>query len=53
MGEKGRVLLVDMAVPNTKAEFRALLDAADYKLTRIIPTIAPQGLLEAAPRACN
>ena len=65
MGEKGRVLLVDMVVPDTdamsfsklldlnilamtggrertKAEFRALLDAADYKLTRIIPTMAPQ-----------
>ena len=61
MPEKGRVLLVDMVVPETdatsfsklldlnmlamtvrrectKAEFRALLDAADYKLTRIIPT---------------
>jgi hypothetical protein len=58
---EGRVLLVDMVVPDTdamsfsklldlnmlamtvrrectKAEFRALLDAADYKLTRIIPT---------------
>ena len=76
MGEKGRVLLVDMVVPDTdamsfikpldlnmlamtggrertKAEFRALLDAADYKLTRIIPTMAPQSVLEAAPRVCN
>jgi hypothetical protein len=65
MAEKGRVLLVDMVVPDrdaksfsklldlnmlamtggrerTKAEFRALLDAADYELTRIIPTVAPQ-----------
>ena len=76
MAEKGRVLLVDMVVPDTdamsfsklldlnmlamtggrertKAEFRALLDAADYKLTRIIPTMAPQSVLEAVPRLCN
>ena len=76
MGEKGRVLLVDMVVPDTdamsfsklldlnmlamtagrertKAAFRALLDAVDYNLTRIIPTMAPQSLLEAVPRVCN
>jgi O-methyltransferase domain/Dimerisation domain len=70
MAEKGRVLIVDMVVPDTdamsfsklldlnmlamtggqertKAEFRALLDAADYKLTRIIPTMAPQSIIEA------
>jgi hypothetical protein len=34
----------------TKAEFRALLDAADYKLTRIIPTMAPQCIIEAVPK---
>ena len=33
----------------TKAEFSALLDAADYKLTRIIPTLAPQSVIEAVP----
>jgi O-methyltransferase domain/Dimerisation domain len=76
MGEKGRVLLVDMVVPDTDAlsfsklldlnmlamtggqertkdEFRALLDAADYRLTRIIPTMAPQSVLEAVPRIGN
>jgi SAM-dependent methyltransferase len=37
----------------TKAEFRALLDAADYKLTRIIPTMAPQSVIEAVPRVCR
>jgi hypothetical protein len=37
----------------TKAEFRALLDAADYKLTRIIPTMAPQSVLEAVPKIDN
>jgi len=33
----------------TKAEYRALLDGADYKLTRIIPTMAPQSVIEAVP----
>jgi SAM-dependent methyltransferase len=76
MAEKGRVLIVDMVVPDTdamsfsklldlnmlamtggrertKAEFHALLDAAGYELTRIIPTMAPQSVLEAVPRVCN
>jgi len=70
MPENGRVLLVDMIVPDgasasfsklldlnmlvmnggrerTQAEFCALLEAADYKLTRIIPTMAPQSVIEA------
>jgi SAM-dependent methyltransferase len=34
----------------TKAEFHALLDAADYELTRIIPTMAPQSIIEAVPK---
>jgi hypothetical protein len=34
----------------TKAEFCTLLDAADYRLTRIIPTMAPQSVIEAAPK---
>jgi hypothetical protein len=34
----------------TKDEFCALLDAADYRLTRIIPTMAPQNIIEAAPK---
>jgi O-methyltransferase domain/Dimerisation domain len=73
MPEKGRVLLVDMVVPDldatsssklpnlnilaltggrerTKAEFHVLLDAADYKLARIIPTMAPQSIIEAVPK---
>jgi SAM-dependent methyltransferase len=76
MAEKGRVLIVDMVVPDTdgmsfsklldlnmlamtggrertKAEFHALLDAAGYELTRIIPTMAPQSVLEAVPRVCT
>lgn len=73
MPEKGRVLLVDLVVPDldatsssklpdlnilaltggrerTKAEFHVLLDAADYKLARIIPTMAPQSIIEAVPK---
>ena len=74
MAKNGRVLLVDMVVPEddatcfsklldlnmlvmtggrerTKAEFWALLDAADYKLTRIVPTMAPQSVIEAVPKS--
>jgi hypothetical protein len=35
----------------TKAEFCALLAAADYKLTRIVPTMAPQSVIEAVPKS--
>ena len=73
MAGKGRLLIVEMVVPDTdamsfsklldlnmlamtggrertKAEFRSLLDAADYELTRIIPTMAPQSVIEAVPK---
>jgi SAM-dependent methyltransferase len=73
MAPNGRVLIVDMIVPETpspsfsklldlnmmvmtggrertKAEFSTLLNAADYRLTRIIPTMAPQSIIEAVPR---
>jgi hypothetical protein len=76
MAGKGRVLLVDMVVPEsdavsfsklldlnmlamtggrerTRAEFRALLEAANYELTRIIPTMAPQSIIEAVPKVCR
>jgi len=33
----------------TKSEFCALFNAADYKLTRIVPTMAPQSVIEAIP----
>jgi hypothetical protein len=33
----------------TRAEFAALLNTAGYSLTRIIPTVAPQSVLEAIP----
>jgi hypothetical protein len=74
MAEEGRILLIDMVVPDTDAksfsklldlnmlamtggrertqgEFRALLDAAGYKLTRIVPTMAPQSVIEAVPKS--
>jgi SAM-dependent methyltransferase len=74
MASNGRVLLVDMVVPEndascfsklldlnmlvmtggrerTTAEFRALLDAAGYRLTRIVPTMAPQSVIEASPKS--
>jgi hypothetical protein len=50
-----KLLDLNMLVMNggrerTRAEFCALLDAADYKLTRIIPTMAPQSVVEAMPK---
>ena len=34
----------------TQAEFFGLLDASDYRLTRIVPTMAPQCVIEAVPK---
>lgn len=34
----------------TKSEFHALLDAADFRVSRIIPTMAPQSIIEAVPK---
>jgi hypothetical protein len=34
----------------TQAEFCGLLDASDYRLSRIIPTMAPQSVIEAVPK---
>lgn len=47
-----KLLDLNMLVMNggrerTKAEFCALLNATDYKLTRIVPTLAPQSMVEA------
>ena len=73
MTGKGRVLIVDMVVPDsdamsfskvldlnmlamtggrerTRAEFHAVLDAANFELTRITPTVAPQSVIEAVPK---
>jgi hypothetical protein len=33
----------------TKSEFCTLFNAAGYKLTRIVPTVAPQSVIEAIP----
>ena len=43
------MLVNDGGRERTKAEFTALLDAAGYKLTRIVPTITPQCVIEASP----
>lgn len=53
-----KLLDLNMLVMNggrerTKAEFCALLEAADYKLTRIVPTMAPQSVIEARPKVCQ
>ena len=47
-----KLLDLNMLVMNggrerTKVEFCALLSAAGYKLTRIVPTVAPQSMIEA------
>ena len=33
----------------THAEFRRLLDAAGYRLTKVVPTLAPQSIIEGVP----
>ena len=34
----------------TRSEFRNLLDGADLKVSRVIPTMAPQSIIEAIPK---
>ena len=34
----------------TRTEFHAVLDAANFELTRIIPTMAPQSIIEGVPK---
>ena len=51
----GKLLDLNMLVMNgrrerTPSEFFALLDAAGYKLTKVIPTMAPQSVIECAPK---
>jgi O-methyltransferase domain/Dimerisation domain len=51
----GKLLDLNMLVmtggrERTRAEFSVLLDAAGYKVTRIIDTMAPQSLIEAVPK---
>ncbi len=41
------MLVMNGGRERTIAEFRALLNAADYTLTRIVPTMAPQSVIEA------
>lgn len=49
-----KLLDLNMLVMNggrerTRAEFCDLLDVADFKLTKIVPTMAPQSVIEAVP----
>jgi len=44
------MLVMNGGRERTRAEFSALLEAAGYTMTRIIPTLAPQTLIEATPR---
>lgn len=49
-----KLLDLNMLVMNggrerTRAEFRTLLAAAGYKLTKVVPTLAPQSVIEAIP----
>lgn len=73
MTTNGRLLLVDMVVPDTdsksfsklldlnmlvmtggrertQTEFCGLLEASDYRLARIVRTMAPQSVIEAVPK---
>jgi hypothetical protein len=50
----GKLLDLNMLVmtggrERTKSEFRTLLAAAGYRLTKIVPTMAPQSVIEAIP----
>jgi hypothetical protein len=50
-----KLLDLNMLVMNggrerTRAEFCTLLDVADFKLTKIVPTMAPQSVIEAIPK---
>lgn len=48
LGDIMMMVLLD-GVDRTGSEFRALLDAAEFNLTRVIPTQSPMSILEAAP----
>ncbi len=37
----------------TRAEFHAVLDAANFDLTRIITTMAPQSIIEGVPKSIS
>jgi len=44
------MLVMTHGQERTKSEFNALFDAAGYKLTRIVRTVAPQSVIEGIPR---
>lgn len=54
-GSFSKILDLNMMVmtggrERTKSEFHALIDAADLRVTRIVPTMAPQSIIEAVPK---
>ena len=44
------MMVMTVGRERTKSEFHALLHAADLRVTRIIPTMAPQSVIEAVPK---
>ncbi len=44
------MLVMNGGQERTRAEFCALLDVADFMLTKIVPTMAPQNVIEAVPK---
>ena len=54
-GSFSKILDMNMMVmtggrERTKSEFHALIDAADLRVTRIVPTMAPQSIIEAVAK---
>jgi hypothetical protein len=47
------MLVMNGGRERTEAEFCALVDAAGFELTRIVPTMAPQSMIEAVPKSCE
>ena len=44
-----KMMVMTTGRERSKAEFHALLDATDLTITRIIPTLGPQSIVEAIP----
>jgi O-methyltransferase domain/Dimerisation domain len=47
------MLVMTAGRERTKAEFSTLLGAAGYKITKVVPTMAPQSVIEAVPMASS
>lgn len=44
------MLVMTRGQERTRSEYNALFDAAGYKLTRIVRTVAPQSVIEGVPK---